>query len=103
MKAKLIYLLVVLVSYILSALALFIDKGLMIMGLLFCTPLIILMVSILNGKRYKFDIVFPIAVGVLFLPFIIYPYNDSALIYSLIYACVSIIGQMIGRVIVKFQ
>lgn len=102
MKARINYLLVVFVSYALSSLAIFIDKGLAIIGILFFTPLIILILSILYSRRYKFDIIFSIAVGVLFLPLLIYPYNETAFIYSLIYAGVSIVGQVIGRVMVRF-
>lgn len=101
MKARLMYLLIVWICYVLSSLAIFIDAGLAIMGIIFFTPLIILILSILYSRRYKFDVIFSIIIGVLFLPLVIYPYNETAFIYSLIYAAVSFVGQTVGFVLRK--
>lgn len=102
MKARLNYLSIVFISYILNSLVMSINKGLFVMWLTFYVPLIILILSSLYSRRYKFDIVFSVVVGLLFLPLIIYPYNNSALIYTWLYGAISLIGQSVGFVLRKY-
>ena len=60
-------------------------------------PLTVLICSIIFGKCNKFYFILPIISALLFLPSIFIFYNESAWIYGLFYAIISLIGSFIGN------
>lgn len=63
-----------------------------------------LILSIIIGitSRKKIKYLYPFIIAILFLPSIFIYYNESALIHSIWYLAVSLIGLMIGIIILKF-
>ena len=66
-------------------------KGLYIINLLFCTPLVILIVSLLYSYRFRFSLWWLIGVGLLFC-FTIIPFGEFILIYFLAYEIFALVG-----------
>ena len=60
-------------------------------------PLTVLICSIVFGKDNKLYFILPIISALLFLPSIFIFYNESAWIYGLFYAIISLIGSFIGN------
>jgi len=77
------------------------DTGSYIVVLLFGVPLGILLVSIVYGANIGIDVVFSLIVGMIFIPAILIHYNSSALIYTLIYTGVSLLGLIMGRYVFR--
>ena len=70
-------------------------KGLYIINLLFCTPLVILIVSLLYSYRFRFSLWWLIGVGLLFC-FTIIPFGEFILIYFLAYEIFALAGMAFG-------
>ena len=70
-------------------------KGLYIINLLFCTPLVILIVSLLYSYRFRFSLWWLIGVGLLFC-FTIIPFGEFILIYFLAYEIFALVGMASG-------
>ena len=70
-------------------------KGLYIINLLFCTPLVILIVSLLYSYRFRFSLWWLIGVGLLFC-FTIIPFGEFILIYFLAYEIFALAGMASG-------
>ena len=75
------------------------DTGSFILILLIATPIICFFASLLYSLRQGFQILLPIAVGVLFLPSIFLFYNSSAWVYPIIYSFLSLVGSAVGFLI----
>ena len=90
-----IYILLIINFYFLPALIK--DTGTAMVMMLIIIPLITLFVSIYYGKKNGFDIWYIISVGILFFPSIFLFYNSSALIYTVIYTAIALIGNLIGK------
>lgn len=60
-------------------------------------PLTVFICSIVFGKDSKLYFILPIISALLFLPSIFIFYNESAWIYGLFYAIISLIGSFIGN------
>ncbi len=78
------------------------DTGSAIIILLCIHPLITFLISSIYGYRYSFDFLYPISVGILFIPSIYIYYNESAWIYVFGYLCLAFIGEAFGFAIRKF-
>ena len=76
------------------------DTGTGMLILIIIIPLITLMTSLLCGLKNSFEWLYPLLVMVIFLPSIFIYYNESALIYTLIYGGLSLLGSFIGS---RFQ
>lgn len=101
MKKRMIFLSSLFLVYVLSALSYFVAKDMVILSILFLTPLLIFICSFQYSKRYGIDVLLSIGGGMLFFPLTIYPYNDSAIIYCVVYGVVSIIGQVTGYILTR--
>ncbi len=77
------------------------DTGSLIFGLLILFPFATLLVSLLYASLYKINILYSVGMVALFLPTVYIFYNDSALIYVVIYFVFSLIGQGIGRLLYR--
>ncbi len=75
------------------------------MGMVVLIILSVFILSILMGSlsKEKIKYLYPIAIAVLFIPSIFIYYNESALIHSLWYFVISIIGLFIGTIISKIK
>ena len=76
------------------------DTGTGMLILIIIIPLITLMTSLLYGLKNSFEWLYPLLVMAIFLPSIFIYYNESALIYALIYGGLSLLGSFIGS---RFQ
>lgn len=76
-----------------------------IMGLVLLIILSTLLLSIIIGSvsKVKIKYLYPIIVAILFIPSIFIYYNESALIHSVWYLVVSMIGLLIGTIIYKLS
>lgn len=73
------------------------NTGMAMIIMLFILPFITLAVSVIYGIRHGFSLLIPIISVLLFAPTIFIFYNSSAWIYIMIYAVISLLGNMIGR------
>lgn len=73
------------------------------MGLVLLIILATLLLSTIIGSisKEKIKYLYPIIVAILFIPSIFIYYNESALIHSVWYLVVSMVGMLIGTIIYK--
>ena len=69
--------------------------------LLIAIPVICFVCALLYGIKNGFNIIFPIVVGLLFIPSLFIFYNETAWVYSVAYLVISLIGNLIGMVSYK--
>ncbi|MDD2377179.1 MAG: hypothetical protein PHD15_06605 [Clostridia bacterium] len=94
-KKALPYLLIILIAF--YVLPLFIaDTGSGMFMLLLVIPVICVIVSLIYGKKEKFNILYSIIVAILFIPVVFIHFNDSALVYVLLYGIISLISNYVG-------
>ena len=72
------------------------DTGSAMFILLFVIPVITFVNAILCGKKNSFDILYPLLVMVIFVPYVIIYMNESATIYIFIYGAISLMGLIVG-------
>ena len=77
------------------------DTGSGMFVLLFVTPALTFIASLIFGVRQGFSVIAPLLVAVLFAPTLFIFYNESAWIYIPAYAVVALIGNAIGRIFYK--
>lgn len=73
------------------------DTGMGMLMMLIVIPLITLFTSIIYGVRNGISLILSLLVVVLFLPTIFIFYNESALIYVVIYGIIAFIGNVLGK------
>ncbi len=94
-KKMLSYLLICVIAfYILPLLGE--DTGSFILILLLAIPLVCFIASLSYGIKNGFNIIFPLIVGILFIPTIFIYYNSSAWIYIVGYVGISLVGNLLG-------
>ena len=73
------------------------------MGMIILILLLTLVLSIIIGSisKEKIKHLYPIIVAVSFIPSVFIYYNESALIHSIWYFCVSVVGLFVGIIIYK--
>ena len=76
------------------------DTGSAMFLLLIGIPVIVFVASMLFSVKFGYYWYFPIVIGLLWIPNL-FLLNDSAVIYILMYAVVSLIGQLIGLLFKK--
>ena len=79
------------------------DTGTFMLILLILLPLITLVTSAIYSSKNRFNFLFPILVGAIFLPGIFIYYNSSAMIYVPGYAFISLVGMLLGKVFARTQ
>lgn len=72
------------------------DTGSAMFILLFVIPVITFVNAIMCGKKNSFDILYPLLVMVIFVPYVLIYMNESATIYIFIYGAISLIGLIVG-------
>ena len=72
------------------------DTGSGMFILLFVIPVITFVNAIMCGKKNSFDILYPLLVMVIFVPYILIYMNESATIYIFIYGVISLMGCFVG-------
>lgn len=77
------------------------NTGTAMLIMLCVIPLTAFICSILYGIRHGFDLSLPILAAILFIPTIFLYYNESAWIYTCIYAVTVLAGNGIGRLFYK--
>ncbi|PNT90243.1 hypothetical protein [Clostridium thermosuccinogenes] len=75
------------------------DTGSFMLILLIAIPLVCFITSLIYGIKNRFNLIFPVIVGVIFIPTIFIYYNRSAWVYIIGYAVISLIGNLIGRLL----
>ena len=73
------------------------DAIAMVIIILFTTLLLSTILSAISNKKIKY--LYPIITAIIFIPSILIYYNESALVHSLWYFVVSLIGLIIGSII----
>lgn len=73
----------------------------LVLILLFTTLLLSGLLTILSNNKIKY--IYPIIVAIAFIPSVFIYYNESAIIHSVWYLVVSIIGTIIGHIIYKIK
>ena len=73
------------------------STGGIILILMVAIPLICLVVSLVYGMKHGVNLLYPLAVGLIFVPTIFMYYNSSANVYVLAYAALALMGMFIGR------
>ena len=94
-KKYYVYILVMLAFYVAVPL-LCRDTGSAIFTLLCLLPVILFILSLVYAKMNGFKWYLSLAVALLWLPIVFIYYNESAMIYALIYGVISFIGQGVG-------
>jgi len=72
------------------------DTGSAMFILLFVIPVITFVNAIMCGKKNSFDILYPLLVMVIFVPYVLIYMNESATIYIFIYGVISLMGLIVG-------
>ena len=72
------------------------DTGSAMFILLFAIPVITFVNAILCGRKISFDLLYPLLVMVIFVPYVIMYMNESATIYIFIYGAISLMGCFVG-------
>ena len=72
------------------------DTGSGMFILLFVIPAITFVNAIICGSKNSFDILYPLLVMVIFVPYVIMYMNESATIYIFIYGAISLMGCFVG-------
>ena len=72
------------------------DTGSGMFILLFVIPVITFVNAIMCGRKNSFDILYPLLVMVIFLPYVLIYMNESATIYIFIYGAISLMGLIVG-------
>ena len=98
-RQLLVYVVVALLYYLIPVF-LIQDTGSAMFLLLIGIPVIVFVVSMLFSVKFGYYWYFPIIIGLLWIPNL-FLLNDSAAIYILMYAVVSLIGQLIGLLFKK--
>lgn len=94
-KKLLPYLMVnVIAFYLLTLLVKDTGSGMFI--LLFAIPVITFVNAIICGSKNSFDILYPLLVMVIFVPYVLIYMNESATIYIFIYGAISLMGLIVG-------
>ena len=76
------------------------DTGSVMFFIVIGIPVVVFVVSMLFSVKYGYYWYFPIVIGLLWIPNL-FLLNDSAAIYILMYAVVSLVGQLIGMLFKK--
>lgn len=69
--------------------------------LLMVLPIIVFGASLWHTLTSGYQWYFPLITSALFIPSIFIFFNDSALIYAALYAILSLVGQLIGKIFRK--
>ena len=77
------------------------DTGSGMFILLIVIPLITLITSIIYGLRNVFDFIYPLIVAILFIPTLFIYYNISAWVYIIAYSLIALIGEILGKTLLK--
>ena len=72
------------------------DTGSAMFILLFVIPVITFVNAIICGKKNSFDILYPLLVMAIFVPYVLIYMNESATIYIFIYGVISLMGLIVG-------
>ena len=72
------------------------DTGSAMFILLFVIPVITFVNAIMCGRKNSFDLLYPLLVMVIFVPYVLINMNESATIYIFIYGAISLIGCFVG-------
>lgn len=94
-KKLLPYLMVNVIAFYLLTL-LIKDTGSAMFILLFVIPVITFVNAIICGSKNSFDILYPLLVMVIFVPYVLIYMNESATIYIFIYGAISLMGLIVG-------
>lgn len=95
LKQNIIFYLLLIVDFYLISL-LIQDTGSAMVTLLVIIPLICLIVSIFYGIKNGFDIWYVLIVAILFVPSLFVFYDLSAWVYTIAYALVALVGNLIA-------
>lgn len=71
----------------------------MVMVIIFITLILSIVLSIISKIKIKY--LYPCIVSILFIPSIFIYYNESALVHSIWYLVVSVVGLLIGTIIMQ--
>ena len=93
-RKLLVYVVVTLLYYFIPVF-LIQDTGSVMFFIVIGIPVVVFVVSMLFSVKYGYYWYFPIIIGLLWIPNL-FLLNDSAAIYILMYAVVSLVGQLIG-------
>lgn len=80
-----------------------INTSMAMLILLVVTPLLTFLLVLYYGLKQGFSLWLILLTGLLFVPTIFIFYNDSALIYVLLYTGIALIGNGIGSLFAKFK
>lgn len=76
-------------------------KGWALTCLLGVNPLAVVAVSVLYGLRHKFEFLFALLTGALWIPAALTLYNETAMIYLLFYVVFSFGGMALGNILAR--
>ncbi len=100
MKKYIIYIAVLLLAYYVSPLIIK-DTGSAMFVLLLLVPIVNFVLSFIYGVKCKFNIIYPLISGILFIPTIFIYYNSTATFYIVVYIVISLVGLLLGRIFYK--
>ena len=72
------------------------DTGSAMFILLFAIPVITFVNAIMCGRKNSFDLLYPLLVMAIFVPYVLVYMNESATIYIFIYGAISLMGLIVG-------
>ena len=79
------------------------DTGSAMFFMLVVIPTICFIASLIYGIKNTFDLFYTFIIMLFFVPTIFIHYNESALVYVFIYGLISLIGNILGRLIFKIS
>ncbi len=94
------YLLVNIVAFYLLP-AVIKDTGSGMTAMLIAIPLICFVIALVFGIKHSFNLLYPMAVALLFAPTIFIFYNSTAWVYIILYGVIALLGNFIGKLFYK--
>jgi len=79
------------------------DTGSFMLLLLFITPLVCFISALLYGMKKGIDFSFPLLTGFFFAPTIFIYYNESAWVYIVMFAIITLVGNCLGALLFQKQ
>lgn len=64
-------------------------------------PTVCFILSILSGRKSGFNLIYPLIIGIIFMPSIFIFYNPTAWIFSIVYIVIALSGNAIGSALAK--
>lgn len=101
-KKMIPYLLVNVIAFYLLPLVFNSNEGILF-ALMIAIPIICFITAIIYGIFNSLNMLYPVLVGLLFIPAVFIYLNESALFYVIVYGLIALVGNFIGMIVYYFK